>query len=606
MGDTVDGVNVKISGDSSELKEALMSAAEAAGGFGGALESLKAIMLGPAGVVVAIGAVVEISSKLIDAFAEEETAALKFNAAVKNSKYYTEGMSAELQVFSAEFRKLSGVTDEAANQMMAFLLSTGRSTQQVENMMTAAQGLAVATGQDLNTALQQLDMTFSGNIGRLGRLHPELKDLTKEELENGVAVDVMLEKYGAFASALAGSTKVSMDNFKNALNETKSAFGETLANDLMPFRDALTAVFEWFVNHKEVIQGIFKTIEVSLAISSGGATALLGLIAKITGEAHNANQEFAGFSKQLQAAKDSAQRWIDEKAAADAKALSEKTAADKKSAAEEAAWQALLLKGKLEADQEFSANEIDIQGRRLAGEYQAYVNFLTRTSTIDKSNTKANTELSNKDLQEYVDAQEAKRKASEDAAKKTATAWGNAFTFMAQASAPVFDALGTALVKQGDSWKDVGKAGIQAIGGIVKALGDQLSAMAAAKLVEAIADALDPFTAWAAPGEFAAAAVEATGAAAAWVAAGAITASASSFAAGTPYAPGGLATVGEEGPERVILPKGSQVMTAAQTANAGRAGGITVQINSPRQLNASENARAVKKTMHELAFRGVL
>ena len=40
------------------------------------------------------------------------------------------------------------------------------------------------------------------------------------------------------------------------------------------------------------------------------------------------------------------------------------------------------------------------------------------------------------------------------------------------------------------------------------------------------------------------------------------------FAAGTPSAPGGVATVGEYGPERVILPKGSQVMNARDTEAA--------------------------------------
>lgn len=40
------------------------------------------------------------------------------------------------------------------------------------------------------------------------------------------------------------------------------------------------------------------------------------------------------------------------------------------------------------------------------------------------------------------------------------------------------------------------------------------------------------------------------------------------FAAGTPSAPGGVATVGEYGPERVILPKGTQVMNARDTAAA--------------------------------------
>jgi hypothetical protein len=40
----------------------------------------------------------------------------------------------------------------------------------------------------------------------------------------------------------------------------------------------------------------------------------------------------------------------------------------------------------------------------------------------------------------------------------------------------------------------------------------------------------------------------------------------SKFAVGTNYAPGGMALVGERGPELVNLPRGSQVVPAAQTS----------------------------------------
>jgi hypothetical protein len=54
------------------------------------------------------------------------------------------------------------------------------------------------------------------------------------------------------------------------------------------------------------------------------------------------------------------------------------------------------------------------------------------------------------------------------------------------------------------------------------------------------------------------------------------------FASGTPSAPGGLALVGERGPELVNLPKGAAVTPTFQTLNAlsqmsaPRSGGVTV------------------------------
>jgi hypothetical protein len=51
------------------------------------------------------------------------------------------------------------------------------------------------------------------------------------------------------------------------------------------------------------------------------------------------------------------------------------------------------------------------------------------------------------------------------------------------------------------------------------------------------------------------------------------------FATGTQFAPGGMAMVGERGPELVALPRGSRVYNAEQTARAGQ-GGINVTINA--------------------------
>lgn len=98
-----------------------------------------------------------------------------------------------------------------------------------------------------------------------------------------------------------------------------------------------------------------------------------------------------------------------------------------------------------------------------------------------------------------------------------------------------------------------------ALGGVVETLGSQIIAIGAAALVAqaAIAQALsNPFL------------VIAAGVA--LVALGSLIKSATSqnrFAVGTRNAPGGMALVGERGPEMISLPRGSQVLPAAQTAN---------------------------------------
>jgi len=88
----------------------------------------------------------------------------------------------------------------------------------------------------------------------------------------------------------------------------------------------------------------------------------------------------------------------------------------------------------------------------------------------------------------------------------------------------IFSQLGTDMATQELSWKSLGTAAINSIGAIVSAMGDQLAAKAAARLVEAFADLASIKYALLAPGEFASAGLLAGGAAAAWTAGAALSA----------------------------------------------------------------------------------
>ena len=115
-------------------------------------------------------------------------------------------------------------------------------------------------------------------------------------------------------------------------------------------------------------------------------------------------------------------------------------------------------------------------------------------------------------------------------------------------------------ITEGANFGDVFLSIFNQLGGVVQALGEQILAIGIAAIVAA--DSLKAI--FANPYAAIAAGI-------ALVALGALikntTAPRNRFAVGTRNAPGGMALVGERGPEMISLPRGSQVLPAAQTAN---------------------------------------
>lgn len=176
--------------------------------------------------------------------------------------------------------------------------------------------------------------------------------------------------------------------------------------------------------------------------------------------------------------------------------------------------------------------------------------------------------------------------------------------FSAMISGP-FQALGAALVNGENLWQALGRAAIHSLGSVVKGLGDQMAAKAALDLAQAVAYSTNPFTAAAAPGFYAQAAVESAGATGAYVAAGAL----SAFELGTPYAPGGYALVGERGPEIVKLSQGDKVTPARETvATLKQSKGTTIHFNisEVRQDSVGPMMRKAHAMARQLAFEGVI
>jgi hypothetical protein len=165
------------------------------------------------------------------AFAEAEKAAVSFNTALAAR---TDVSRRSIESFNASFSRSFGVDGEAILGMQTMLLASGRTEGQIKKIMEAAQGLSVATGKDLKTAVDELNKSFSGTEGRMGTLIPELKDLTDAQLKAGEGVDIVLGKFGHLNATVADLADTKLKNLNNAWGDMQEAIGGNVTSWLSP------------------------------------------------------------------------------------------------------------------------------------------------------------------------------------------------------------------------------------------------------------------------------------------------------------------------------------------------------------------------------------
>jgi hypothetical protein len=248
-------VRVKISGE-----ETLSNAAKSAsGGLDGLLKSALGLVGANAAldIIQKIGdglkKVKEFADECVQAWADEEKALLSLNAAANVSPFFSGQGAGALEDYALQMSKVTGETKDSIMAMETYLVVSGRNEEEIKKIIQVASNLSVATGTDLRTNIERLNGTYDGTLSRMDKLFPELKDLTKTQLENGDAIDVIAGKVKGLSDALANSTDVSIKNYKNAWTELKAQVGEGVSTIFTPLRDALTTMVQnWADNTKEV------------------------------------------------------------------------------------------------------------------------------------------------------------------------------------------------------------------------------------------------------------------------------------------------------------------------------------------------------------------
>ena len=172
-------------------------------------------------VIKKVGAEME---RLTEAANVQIKAETQLAQAAKNNPYLDDNSVRQLKNYASELQALTAIGDETTIPLMAQLATAGRTQAEIQDIMSAALDVSASGTMSLESAVKNLNKTFSGLSGELGESIPEIKNLTKEQLKNGEAVKVIASQYKGMAEEVANATG-SLEKMEGARGDFEEQLG---------------------------------------------------------------------------------------------------------------------------------------------------------------------------------------------------------------------------------------------------------------------------------------------------------------------------------------------------------------------------------------------
>lgn len=303
------------------------------------------------GVTKAVNSVASGIKAVNDAYRVQIGAETQLQTASQNNPYLDGKSVKNLKAYASQLQSVSTFGDEELLPFIAQLASSGRTEQEIMDIMAASINVAASGTMSLESAVRNLNKTYGGLSGELGESIPQIKNLTTEQLKNGEAVKVIAGQYKGMAESVAQSTGSSQ-----RLANTWGDFKEALGRNFAPAVDNVKNSAQTLLTN--VVDAMNKSVETKQAIIEAQAEGVE--LAKILdGKNGGSGKTVAEAAKEEKEAKENAK-----KAAKEAKRAAEQAAKEAAASIQsifaESAGQALLNSGK------FSATEIERKAKEIS------------------------------------------------------------------------------------------------------------------------------------------------------------------------------------------------------------------------------------------------
>lgn len=189
-------------------------------------------------------------SEMSELYNKQTSAEVALAQAAKNNPYLLSTSVTKLKNYASELQSISTYGDEELLPFMAQLASAGRTEQEIMDIMSASIDVAASGSMSLDSAVKNLNKTFSGLSGELGEVNPQVKALSAEELKNGKAVEVLKSQYKGMAQEVAKATGT-RQQLQNAIGDLKEELGAPFEKAMSPIRAFFTELIGGWASAKK-------------------------------------------------------------------------------------------------------------------------------------------------------------------------------------------------------------------------------------------------------------------------------------------------------------------------------------------------------------------
>ena len=129
---------------------------------------------------------------------------------------------------------------DSIESMASQLAGLGKTSEEIDKISEASVYLSNVTGKSLDTSMEALLDTMQGSAGELAKYGLGVENLTKGELENGKALDLVIEKMGGLSDEMSkGSLTQYSKNIKDSLGDIQQGIGQVFSVLAAPIAEAI-------------------------------------------------------------------------------------------------------------------------------------------------------------------------------------------------------------------------------------------------------------------------------------------------------------------------------------------------------------------------------